>query len=210
MKKVILFLFFFSFAFIYCEENESFSVFGLGVNHPWIWEKSNIGDSNSSSVGFGIYTNVIGKSGWGFMANASIDFPYYIKSNVSGTTVFLNRSDYDTWFNYNFNFGAMYNFYRENNIFLGIAPFLGFGGTLIRKVDFEQGSTIIGGGIELNAIYKVNDKVGFSGGLIGQYNFYTIGSQYIGKTKIANLTGKLTQYIITPYLCLDFYFSRKN
>ncbi|MBR0496051.1 MAG: hypothetical protein IJJ71_07750 [Treponema sp.] len=210
MKKIIAIIFAFAFALsTWAENNEPFSVLGFGVNHPWLWEKADLGDSNSSSIGFGMYNVIVGKSGWGFMANASMDFPYHTESDVNGTTVTLTRSDYDSWFNYNFNFGAMYNFYRENNLFLGVAPFFAFGGSLIKKDNFEQGSTILGFGVELNVIYKITERVGFSGGITGQYNFYTIGSQFLNDIKIANLTGRLTQYVVTPYLCFDIYFERK-
>ena len=87
--------------------------------------------------------------------------------------------------------------------------FFAFGGSLIKKDNFEQGSTILGFGVELNVIYKITERVGFSGGITGQYNFYTIGSQFLNDIKIANLTGRLTQYVVTPYLCFDIYFERK-
>ena len=53
----------------------------------------------------------------------------------------------------------------------------------------------------LNGLFRINDKIGITGGLIGLYNFATFGTM---KTAIAtqSLTGKLTQFELNPYIGL--------
>ena len=204
MKKITMLICVVLFgSFLFAQEKKPISYLGIGADFPVLWEFADKGDSDYTAIGFNLNTAYITKQNVGFIFNLSLNFPQTIHSKIGGTTYTLTSSDYKVWMNDEMSFGVLYYFLHTDRFYVGAGPIIA--GTIYIVNDKNNTASMygvsMGMGFNLNGLFRINDKIGITGGLIGLYNFATFGTM---KTAIStqSLTGKLTQFELNPYIGL--------
>lgn len=199
---------------VYAEDDDSYTqrqAVTLGISFPNAFESGQVNGWPATSImnGTGFDFNLLQARDdliVGSVTNFSLGFPQKISVTSQNVTTTVTASDYDILMDIETSIALLFLPAHTKMFTFGVGPAFAFTSTIAKTHNIALASYIFGAGINMTGTFAISDYFGFTFGLNGLCNFYSINFNNVTQTITYD---NLKQFALTPYVGISFLRSKR-